>query len=157
MLGNKGIQLGPDSGYGKEMRKWEAYPSQFGPGEKPYVFREYPKMLYKAARVAGKGIQVVETFVVGNDLEQRNMESRGFHGAQEEAISAIEREQAEFGKLAAEREFEIQRGRLSERAAAEVRAAEAEHGASHLPTVPETPIRRRGRPVGSGKSAVLDQ
>ena len=153
MLGNKGIELGPSSGYGKEMRRWEAYSSQFGAGEKPYVFREYPKMLYKAARVDGKGIQIVERHVVNDDLEQRNMQSRGFHFAQEEAIAAIEAEHTEFGKLAAEREWEIQHGRLSERAVAEVRAAEAERGASHLPEVPRTPIRKRGRPVGSTKAA----
>ena len=58
-----------------------------------------------------------------------------------EAIDALKAQQLEFSKLAAERTHETRR--MSPQAQMEVTAAEAEV-ASHLPTIPETPIRRRG-------------
>jgi hypothetical protein len=69
------------------------------------------------------------------------MLSRGFHRGPTEAIAAIEAEQVEFAKLAAEREYDMKH-RLSARAKAEVLAAEDAHGTEHLPAVPETNIRR---------------
>lgn len=141
-----GMLLGPETEYAKEMRKWESYPSQWGPGGRPYQFREFPKRLYKAARVDGKGIQITEALTARDTTEEANLLSRGFHFGQPAAIEAIEREHTEHGKLAAEREWQIRHGRLSERATAEAREAEAAHGAKHLPDVPETPRRRGRRP-----------
>ena len=135
-----GVVFTQESNYAKEMRRWEAHHTQFGAPGRPYVFHEFPKMLYRADRVDGK-IVVNENCIVNDDDEQRNMQSRGFYLTQEGAIEAAEKlYHVEYGTLAAERNFEIERGRISASAAAEVRSAEAAHGASHLPVVPETPL-----------------
>ena len=86
---------------------------------------------------------------VGDEDEQRNMQSRGYCLTQELALEALRDEHTEHGKLAAERNYEIAKGRISEKAAAEVRAAEEAHGAKHLPVVPETPIRPRAKKADS--------
>lgn len=146
MLGvHKSISLPQATEYAKEMAKWEAQDSQWGKAGRPYVFQEFPKRMYRAAHVAGKGAEVVEAHTVNTVDEERNLQSRGFYFGQAAAFEAVRQTQTEFGKLAAEREHEIQHGRLSERATNEVRAAEAAHGSTHMPMVPETPIKRRGR------------
>ena len=145
------VEHGQASAYAKEMVKHEAHHTHYGAPQRPYVYREFPKAVYRFKRVDGKGIVKDEMHIVNNELEQRNMQSRGFHLSQEDAIKAIEREHTEHGKLAAEREWQIRHGRVSDRATAEVRAAEEAHGAKHLPDVPETPIpahrKKRGRPA----------
>lgn len=127
--------------YAEEMRKHEAFHTSFGAPGRPYVYREFPMRLYKAVSGA-RGVEF-EGFTVNDENEQRNMHSRGYCDSQAEAMAALEREQMEHGKLAAEREWEIQHGRISEKAAAEVREAEAEYGARHLPEVPAKPVRKR--------------
>ncbi len=144
-----GVEYGKDSNYAKEARRWEATHTEFGPPGRPWVYREFPKMLYKAANVDGK-IKIADRVTVHTEDEQRNMESRGFVFGPDNAIKAVETEQhLVHGTLAAEREWQIQHGRISEKAVAEVRAAETAVGAVHLPDVPITPIpahRKRGRP-----------
>ncbi len=147
MLGNhSSIAITQTSEYAKEMRKHEALPTTYGQPGRPYVRQEFPKRLYKAARrESGSGIDF-EGFTVNDEDEQRNMQSRGYALSQQDALDALNRQNTEHGKLAAERNFEIAKGRISERAATEVRAAESEH-TGHLPEVPRTPIRKRGRPA----------
>jgi hypothetical protein len=145
MLGaHDSIDLGPSTEYAKEMRKWEANHTKYGAPGRPFTYKEFPKRLYKA-EWDSDGIKMVDAQNAGNADEQRNLESRGFHARQEDAIEAVRRVQTEHGRLAAERNYEIQHGRISERAAAEVRAAETEHGARHLPEVKEKPMRRKRR------------
>lgn len=146
MLGPKGVAITQDSNYAKELRKYEATHTQYGPPGRPYVYREYPKRLYKAAYEVGKGTQIVGFMDVQNEEEERRYAADGFHFGQDKAMAAIQRQQTEFATLAAERNWEIAHGRVSEKAASEVRQAEADHGAQHLPSVPVTPIKRRGRP-----------
>lgn len=136
------VEYGSESNYAKEMRRWEAYHGPFGPPGRQFVQQTYPQMMYRAERVDGV-IKMVEHHLAGNDDEQRNFESRGFHVGPQAAHDAIARQQTEHGILAAEREFQIQHNRLSEKAVAEVRAAEQAHGSTHLPDVPETPIRKK--------------
>lgn len=139
MLGaHKSISLPQSTEYAKEMAKHEAFPSQWGPAGRPYQFREFPKMLYKAS----VGSDVMDNLIVHNEDEQRREEAKGFADTQERALELRGREQRDHGILAAERNFEIEKGRISERAATEVRQAEAEHGATHLPEVKEKRKRR---------------
>lgn len=141
MLGaHRSIAVNASSPYAQEMRKWEAHHSVFGPPGRPYEKREFPKMLYKG--VQG---EPMETFVVNDEAEQRKYEAKGYATTQERALDLLERDQRESGTAAAERNFEIEKGRISERAAKEVRAAEAEHGATHLPEVKAQPVRRKRR------------
>ncbi len=132
------------SEYAKERRRHEAGHTQYGAPGRPFVYQEFPKRLYKAIRNE-RGI-TLDGFTVANEEEQGRMASRGYCLTQQEALDLEDREHLEHGKLAAEREWEIRHGRHSELAVAEVRAAEAEHGARHLPSVPATPVKPRKKP-----------
>lgn len=145
MLGvHKSISLPPATEYAKEMAKWEAYPSQWGPAGRPYRFQEFPKMLFKAVQGGG-----MDTFIVNSDEEQRREEAKGFADSQERAMELLGRAHREHATLAAERNYEIAKGRISDRAAAEVREAEAEHGATHLPEVKAKRVRRTKAQIAS--------
>lgn len=137
----------PETAYAKEMRKWEGQHSAYGAPGRPYQFQEFPKRLYRAERTAKGRIEIVEGFTANTPDEERNLQSRGFHFGQDAAIAAWERVERSHAELAAERAYAVTHT-LSARAGAEVAAAEAAHGARHLPDIPETPVpahRKRGR------------
>ncbi|HEX7936763.1 MAG TPA: hypothetical protein VF573_27330 [Paraburkholderia sp.] len=135
----------PESEYAKEMRKWEAHHTQYGPPGRPFVFSEYPLRMYKATRQS-TGDRTFEAQTANNEHERRNLESRGFVvGGQQAALDALEGVEREHAELAANREWKIRHGRVGEAAVKEVRAAEEEAGARHLPDLPIAP-KRRGRP-----------
>lgn len=140
------------SEYAKERCRHEAQHTQFGPPGRPFTYQEFPKRLYRAVRDE-KGI-TLDGFTVANDDEQARMASRGYCLTQQDALDAEQRQHLEDGKAAANREWEIQHGHHSDKAIAEVRAAEQEHGARHLPSVPETPIKRRTRGPNKPKVTV---
>lgn len=132
-----------DSGYAKEMRKWNAYPSEYGPGERPFQHYDYPAMLYRAKR-GPDGRVTFESVVVNDEDERDREEDRGFAwGGQGKALEKLEASELEIAKLAAN--LNHQARVMSPKAAAEIEAAQAAAGARHLPMVPETPIKRRGR------------
>ena len=142
-----GVAHSADSEYVKELQRWEGH-KYFGdlPPGRPYVYREYPTRMYKAGRNAEGKSAIVDAQTANDEHERRNLESRGFVvGGQAAAMEAFEAQEREIATLAAERNYEIAKGRLSEKAAAEVHAHEAAAGARHLAEIPETPIKRRGR------------
>jgi hypothetical protein len=146
MLGeHPAIDIPQSTAYAKEMRRHEALHTRYGGPGRPYVYAEYPKLLYKCEHVAGKGIQVVDKHEVSDEDQERNLNSRGFYPLKE-SYERAEKQQTEFGRLAAEREFEIQHGRISAKAADEVRVAEEAHGSMHMPVVPEGPKKRGRKP-----------
>jgi hypothetical protein len=126
----------PESSFAKERRKWEAHPSELGPGERPWVFREYPMMMYRALSPAPSA--PMEQEIADDEPRADALRSRGFRPTPLAAIEAHEAQALEFAKLAAEREHEIHY-KLSEKAGAEVRAAEADYS-GHMPSMPVTPI-----------------
>lgn len=139
----------PETEYAKEMRRWEAHHTQFGPPGRPWGSKngpggEFPKRIYKAVRETD-GTRKLEGYTVQNELEQQNMLSRGFCLSQEAALEALDQEHTEHGKLAAEINYEARR--MSDGARAEIEAAQQAAGARHLPVIPETPKKRRGRPA----------
>lgn len=139
------VEYGSQSEYAKEMRKWNSNYSEFGTPGRPYAFQEFPKRLYKADRVDGK-IVIVDQANARDEQDVLNLLSRGFvEGGPAKAFEAIERQQTAHGELAAEREYEIRHGKLSEQAVAEVRAVEAEAGSVHVPEIPRTPVKRHRR------------
>lgn len=139
------VEHGTASRYAQEMRRWNAHHSEFGPPGKPYVFSEWPKMVYRAERVNGV-VKIIETKQVGNEDEELKERGKGFRFRQEDALDLLREEQLVHGTLAAEREWEIKHGRLSEKAVEEVRAVEADAGAVHVPVIPEGSKKKRGRP-----------
>jgi hypothetical protein len=135
------IIITPDSEYGKEKVKWEAHHTQAGPPGRPYEFRRFPAMLYKADRIEHGPLGITERVKVESEREEQNMLSRGFFRSAKEAVEGKEAEQLEHAKLSAERSYDVVK-RLGEKAREEVMRAEAVHGTEHLPAVPETPINR---------------
>lgn len=148
----------PDSEYSKEIEKWNTE-QRYG-GMRPNSFQAFPKMLYKAhARENGKvmcgdplaaiGDPVGEAFsrscqlIVGNEEQAASARRAGWYDSPDDAVAGYHAQQTEQANIAAQRHFADQR--LSEQARAEADAADAATH-EHLPAIPETPIRRRGRP-----------
>ncbi len=136
----------PDSPESLERCKWEAQYSQYGPPGRPYVKREYPLMMYLAGRPEnGMGPDVIleqETVDLPGSQEDF-LRSRGFRETPGKALAAFSGQQLEFAKLAANLEYQ-KKNQLSGKAAAEVDAAQDAHP-THLPMVPETPIKPRAK------------
>jgi hypothetical protein len=145
-----GVIYPPETEYAKERQRWEAQGSEIGPGLRPYVFRPYPAMVFKAGRPEnGMGAHViVESRVAESEKDFDNWRHLGFRMTPLEAIELVDAQQLECATLAAELNHE-QKNKLSERASVEVDIARASHtGISrHMPMVPETPIKKRGRKV----------
>lgn len=149
-----GIVWSPASQYVKELRKWEQFPSEWTvksrPGN-PYVFREYPKMLYKVQRQPNQqfacmmpmpdpysydrqdqyqqAILMAESFnrtcqkIVGNEGEERIAKGQGWALSASAAMELHEKEQRAIGDLAAEAAFNARR--MNEQAREEYKDAEA--------------------------------
>lgn len=133
----------PETAMAKELRKWEyGNPDDGYRGYREVVTTEFPKMLYKFAQT-DEGIVCVDRAEAANADGQRNLESRGFFVDQRAAVIAVEDNNREIARLAAERHYHERS--MSDRAQREIAAHEAETD-RHLPEIPETPIRRGGRP-----------
>lgn len=127
----------PDTPYAKEMARHEAIHTKYGAPGRPYQFREYPTRMYLAVR-ASDGTPTIQGETANDEHERRNLESRGFvHGGQGAAIEALDARETEHGKLAAERAYDVAKGRLSEKAVREVQFVEEAAGAMHVPEIPE--------------------
>lgn len=132
------------SKYADEMRKWEAHHSQFGPPGRPFEHRDYPTRMYKASRPQGGGAPVFEGADAGTPQERESLERIGYvYGGQASALEALEKREFEIAELAANRAHSDRR--LSE--AARIEADKADSATiQHLPAIPETQVKRRGRP-----------
>lgn len=143
--------VSPDSGYAKEMWKYEHYEDESRGSDKtpndpkvfglrPRGYKPYPAMMYRAV---SKNPWKFESETVNSLDEQRNLESRGFvAGGQGAAAAEYDNASQKLAVEAAERNYRDRN--MSENALAESSAAEQE-SSRHLGEIPETPIRRRGR------------
>ena len=133
----------PEDSYVKERAKWEAVPTAECPlALKPYEFKPYPAMFYRAERPAMGGPAVFEEEIVESDMQAANMRSRGFGQGQAEAMQMLEARERDLAHAAAHRAFD-DKG-MSEKAQREA-AAFDESTANHVGEIPATPVRR-GRP-----------
>lgn len=136
----------PKSVESQLVTEWEAQWSEHGPGRRPYQFQPYPMMLHLAGRPAsglGKAT-IIDTQQVGSENEANLYRSQGYRNTPLEAIEMWDKQQFEFAELAAERNWQMAHGRVGEKAQAEVVRAEA-NAVDHLPDVPVTPIKPRGK------------
>jgi len=131
-----------------ERRKWEAQYSPYGPGERPYIYREFPLMLHKAGKPLDKdgnpklgAYEIIETKSVDSLDQETHWNAYGFYRDPSLAVEQLKAQDTEIAKLAANLEYE-KRFKLSPNAVAEVEAAQNAH-AGHLPMVPVTAIRKR--------------
>lgn len=148
---SNGPLIPPGSPEGQERRKWEQHYGPLGSPGNPYVYREYPKTLYKAGRPSHTNIEITGSITAHDADEEARLRSQGWAVSQEAAIEAVKAQHVEFSKLAAERHY--QERFMSEPAQREAAQADEAAGVQHLPAVPETPVRRRGRPAKGQVSA----
>lgn len=153
-----GVVINPHTALGKELRKWEQHrtelvPRGTNPGN-PYVFRPYPKMLYKAQRMPNgqftclsqapdpyayermdqyqQAVLQVDSFnrsctrTVASDSEESIAAGQGWAVGPIEAMAQHEKTQQAIGNAAAEAEFYAKR--MTANAQAELNAA---HATSH--------------------------
>lgn len=141
-----GIVHNPASPYSREMAKWEMGYSPYGPPGRPREsvgFQPFPAMFYKMKRSTTNGDFLVEHYTEAtSEAHARNLEAQGYHNGQAAAIEAIKAQEQEFALLAANRAAGDRK--MSEKAQAEAAQADAE-SIGHLPSVPETPIKKRTR------------
>lgn len=134
----------PESPYVQERAKWESIPTLDCPlALKPYEFKPYPAMFYKASRPPMGGSQILfEEHEVQSDTEASNMRSRGWGSGQAEAFQMLQDREQALAVGAAERNFSDRN--MSAKAKAEADAYE--HSTpEHVAEIPRTPVKR-GRP-----------
>ncbi len=112
-------------------------------GKGGHPFCEYPKMLYKAESADG-GPRISGTKIVSDESQERMALGSGWSDGQQSALDAVEARNLEFAKLAANRAYNEKW--MSESARSEANAID-EQTIQHLPEIPSTPIKKRGRPV----------
>jgi hypothetical protein len=150
------VVISPDSELGKELGKWN----------KPYVFRQFPQMLYMARKRPDGIVSVVEVDdalftspngtahpgaaeafcgtcqrTVNNDAELAKALELGWRSSPAEALERFEAKEQSIGNAAAYRAYEDRN--MSPGAKAEAKVVE-DSTPDHVPEVPEQ--RRRGRP-----------
>lgn len=154
------IQRTQEDSWTKEMAKWESRPvlvngtyvqpipyEQGGRGGAPVT--EYPKMIYRAESADGAP-RIAGCKIVADESQERMACGQGWSVTQEAALEAVHAQQREFARLAANRAHNERW--MSDQAKAEAQAAD-ESTIEHLPVIPETPIKKRGRPVKSAAVA----
>lgn len=149
-----GVMYSPVSPYIKELAKWETQAVQVGDtlilpapkdhgGVGPYVYRPYPKMLYKGGRPNGTNVGIIASLLVHNEADERIQIGQGWSDGQQAALDRVHADDQELAVQAANRNFHDRR--MSPGAQAE--AAEVEsRSAQHLGAIPSTPIKKKGRP-----------
>jgi hypothetical protein len=132
----------PDSEYAKEMAKWEAHHSPFGPPGRPYDPNvKFPAMCYRIDSVKGGAPEIVERREAQSETELANLRSRGFGNGAGEAMDAYHARHAALAEAAANRAYTDRN--LGDPARREVEAFEAST-MDHVAEVPEK--RKPGRP-----------
>lgn len=141
------VVVAPGTKYAEEVLKHEFDDFRIGTdrGKRgPRLFKEFPKMVYKAGRNEVGKVEVVERHIVHDEQEERNLQSRGFLATQQEALDLFQREDRDLAKLAANRAY--QERTMSESARAEAQDYEASVD-EHVAEIPVTPVKKRGRPA----------
>ncbi len=156
--GPGGVVHNPAAPYSREMAKWEMGWNPYGKPGRPRELnptQDYPAMFYKVKRSDTNGSFIVEHYQEAKDeAEARNLMSRGYVNGRAAAEAEVAKSEQELAVAAAERNFSDRR--MSDKAKAESAQAEGA-SAKHLGEVPVTPIRKRGRPVKTKKSELVEQ
>lgn len=171
------VVINPASEWGKELRKWEQHPTKYAldengdmkPGN-PYVFRPYPRMLYRArpnpqgqvvclmampdtyafqeANQYERAVLQVDTFnkscqkIVESEDAERLACGQGWCVTPHLALARYEEEQQAIARAAAEAAHAAQR--MTEKAKAELATAEASTH-QHVTDVVGASHKTRGR------------
>lgn len=164
------VVISPDSELGKELAKWEQTVTKYVPdGEapgRPYQYRPYPRMLYRAVKKSNGKVVCVDNplaydtereqleaervskqcqRIVQSDVEERNAMNEGWRESPTEALSAHEQHEQNIGQAAAELEFSAQR--MSAKARAEIKAAHADTSDHVVDVKPKRKYNRKTKGV----------
>ena len=115
--------------HAKEMARWN----------KPYVYEEYPKALYRGTTTAGR--VTLETRAVETERDEADLRAFGWVMNPQAAVDAETQRQEAIGTAAAERAYTDRA--MSASAQAEAARADEAAGARHLGEIPERPRRPR--------------
>ena len=173
-----GIVPTPGSRYLQEVAKFEQHHSKFtagtkGPGN-PYVYRPYPKMLFRAEHIKGVAhcmappLERIEyrdqrqfehmeeqarkftercQRIVKDEAEHHRAAEDGWRDSPQEAVECLKAKDLGRSTATAERLHEDRN--MSPEAQAEAQAQTEAAGGAHQPEIKRKPVRRRGRPKGS--------
>lgn len=163
-----GIVKVPGSNLAKEMSKFEQFPSEWGSPGNPYMFRPFPKMLYRAQLWNGKAfcmapdprraefndineyknkVELARQFnqecqrIVKDDAEMSRAMEDGWRESPDEAVAYLKGREQERADVTAMRQHEDRN--MSEMAQREAARAVADAGGEHMPEIPRTPVARR--------------
>jgi hypothetical protein len=151
-----GVRYSPASAHSKELAKWEMQPlpdgsvtqgmidaaRRAGVHQAGWDHPQYPRAMYKAEQTPN-GIKLTDVSQSAqSEVEQRNLESRGYSTSATDALALVERQNFEVAEAAANRAFHDRR--LSEPARREAEVLDAST-ARHLGEIPAAPIKKRGR------------
>ena len=164
-----GIAIVQGSAYAKEMEKFEQFPSKYGsnPG-RPYVYRPFPKMLYRAQMYNGamtcmaappnplefndpreyeRKEELARRFnesctrIVHSEAEMSRAFEDNWREGPAEAVACLQKREQSRADAAAHRNYEDRN--MSDTAKAEVKAEIEARGGEHVPEMPEAPRVKR--------------
>lgn len=148
------VMIAPDSAEGIERGRWDRPKNTEVNGVKGMRcvgHEEYPKAMHKAGRPNMGNVQITGSMTVHSEAEELVMRGQGWRANPADAVALVHAEHLEHAKLAANRAYHEQ----TMSPAAQAEAAAKESGTVfHVPSIPETPIRRRGRPSRATKASI---
>jgi len=144
--GPGGIVHNPASAYAREMAQWEMGYSPYGPpGRRREDASAWPALFYKMRRSETNGDLLVDHYEAAESPTQAALlEAKGYRQGRPAAEAYVIELEQTVAVAAAERAASDRH--MSEKAKAEAQRAD-DATSQHVGEVPETPIRRRGRPV----------
>ena len=173
------VQINPHSELGKELRKWEQHmtwltPAGTRPGN-PYVYRPFPKMLYRAERASNgqttcvlpspspwdypnpeelarqqlhqEGWNKQHQRIVNSESEMLIAKGQGWAESPSDALELYEQRQIAISDEAGRVAYQAKR--MSDKAQRELKQAD-ESTDAHVLDV--KPVRKRGRPAKGTKA-----
>lgn len=164
-----GIAIVQGSPYALEMQKFEQFPSKYGgtPGN-PYVYREFPRMLYRAQLYNGaltcmaappnplefadpreyeRKDELARKFsesctrVVNTEAEMQRAFEDNWRKTPAEAVAALEGREKSRADAAAHRNYEDRS--MSDKAKAEIKAEAEARGGEHIAEMPVQRAKRK--------------
>lgn len=148
------LVISPESALGIELAKWEQTPADRDPRT-----HQYPRMLYRALEVNGRGRiddPSDEAFaqrcqlVVPNEVEHQRALRDGWSDGPREAIADYEAKQKAWADEAANAAWHAQR--MTDKARKEFQQAE---DATHQHVVDVQPVKKRGRGPNKPKPVTI--
>jgi len=140
------VVIVPGTPHATEVCKWEYSDFRLGDeqGQRgPRTYQEYPMRLYKGGRNAQNQVDLVDSRVADDESQRRRLEADGYQFGPEKAIAVYEAHERELAKLEANLNHQVRS--MGEKAQAEANAV-IDDAPDHIGEIPETPIKRRGRP-----------